>query len=581
MGKAVFTKIGSGWDSPTSGSKFYFYNKLNLLDTENEWYYNEGTLYLYAKNGVNPNTMNIEYKSRINAFDVSGKAYITIEGLNLFGATVKTDKSSTRLILDSNTIEYYYHTSKSYWYPWQAAFQRVIIKGAFSIIKNNTVAYGAEAGIQIEADHCSVVNNYLHDLGYINSNAGAITPMFCNYTLIAYNTVENTARTGIILNGTNLRVTHNRLRNISVNMNDSSVIGSYKFDAMGLTEVDHNIISDSNNNKDVIALYLDNGSLNFLVHHNLAYNMDRTMHLNCPSYNNKVYNNTLIGINSVGTGNLDNIYNNNAKIGADWTGDQFFNNIMPPLFYGDHAFMGNNLYNQNSGLKFTNPGGNDYTLQADSVAVDKGIPLSVGTDEYEGTAPDIGAFEYGKLKWEAGHDFSKERDTTFSLTEQVSGFMPYWGLPFLEAAGVTGTNLLQNGSFESGLTGWDTNSTTAVKVDAKYPVDGNNSLHLTSAGGGWANQIINGVVPGQTYYFSGNVKSNSYENACEFGVHFMNNSDAIVGQSAFYVTDNEYAHKASFFTVPPGTTKLRIFAACWTTSHDIYIDDVKLIRVNP
>ena len=86
-GTACFNKIDSGWDSPTSNSNYYFYDSLNLLDAQDEWYYDgDGTLYYKPKDGINPNDLTFEYSVRSDAFDVRDKAYITIKGIEIFGA---------------------------------------------------------------------------------------------------------------------------------------------------------------------------------------------------------------------------------------------------------------------------------------------------------------------------------------------------------------------------------------------------------------------------------------------------------------------------------------------------------------
>ena len=59
-------------------------------------------------------------------------------------------------------------------------------------------------------------------------------------------------------------------------MHDVSGIGTYKFDAKGTTEIDHNVIFDCNDDHAFVAYYLDNGSMNYLVHHNVCYDVGNT-----------------------------------------------------------------------------------------------------------------------------------------------------------------------------------------------------------------------------------------------------------------------------------------------------------------
>ena len=54
--------------------------------------------------------------------------------------------------------------------------------------------------------------------------------------------------------------------------------------------------------------------------------------------------------------------------------------------------------------KFTTAGagGLKFRLQADSPAVDRGAVIPGVTDGHTGTAPDLGAYEYGGTDWVAG-----------------------------------------------------------------------------------------------------------------------------------------------------------------------------------
>ncbi|MBQ2676021.1 MAG: DUF1565 domain-containing protein [Clostridia bacterium] len=559
-----YQKLNSGWDSPTTDSKFYFFNKLNLLDDTNEYYYENGTLYYKPAAGVDPNNMTMEYSARSLAFNTADRSYITISGLTITGATVRTNEGSDHLTLDNNKILYYYHTTKARSYPWECWFFGVELHGSDSVVKNCEIAYGAEGGVEIYADRCSVVNNYIHDINYINSNAAAVEPYDCDETLISHNTIRNVARTAIVLRCANMRVCYNDISECAVNTHDVSGIGSYATDALGTVEVDHNVVRDTKNDHAFVAYYLDNGSLNYTVHHNLAYNVDQAMILNNPSYSNRVYNNTLMCDKPIGTGNLDNPYDNNSFIGAMWQGNQFYNNILPGVFYGEGVMCSNNLLNADSRLKLNA----DYTLNSGSAAIDKGLKLPIGCEQYSGSAPDIGAFEYGEEAWKAGCDFTKEFDTTYSLTDRKSGFKPVYGKMFLEPT--AGANKLTNPSFENGVTGWGAINAT---VTTSHATAGSNSVCITE---GWIEQSIS-ATPGQVYRISGKVKGyNIQRGFIEFGVHFMN-GDNIISQGAYMVTNERYTDLTTLVSVPEGCNKIRFFVATWASGQTCYADDLQLV----
>jgi hypothetical protein len=56
------------------------------------------------------------------------------------------------------------------------------------------------------------------------------------------------------------------------------------------------------------------------------------------------------------------------------------------------AFL-ENMTSTNPG--FLNPSGNDYNLSSSSIAIDAGMAVGI---PYNGTAPDMGALEFGQIK---------------------------------------------------------------------------------------------------------------------------------------------------------------------------------------
>ncbi len=568
-GNVSFETIASGWDSPTTDSNFYFYDALNLLDTADEWYYDgNGTLYYKPEAGVAPDTLHFEYSVRPDAFDVRDRSYITVKGLEIFGANVKTNAGSDHLHLDENAILYYYHTVQSRYYPWEAEWYGLELWGESSVVENCEIAYSAEGGVEIYADNCSVVNNNIHDINYINSNAAAVEGKYCENTLISHNTIDNIARSGIVLSCKNMRVSYNKISNCAVNMYDVSGIGAYKFDAENTVEVDHNIVFDSNDGHAFVAYYLDNGSMNFLLHHNVCYDVDLAMILNNPSYNNRIYNNTFLSEKPIATGNMQNPFDNNAFIGARWDGDQFYNNILPSVYYGTGAFYSNNLLSTDPAVKLND----DMTLQSGSAAIDRGIKLPVGGEDDTGDRVDIGAYAFGQTPWTAGCDWSRRFDTAFSLTPVADDFTPVSGDMFLEME-QPGTAIIENSSFENTMEGWDGFGYENITGNASH---GDWAVRIQE---GWIERIFD-VQPGQMYLYSGDIKVGAFETVAEFGVHFLDDDYNILNQGSFMVTTTDYHSFETVFTVPEGCTKMRVFAASWGGGQEVFADHIQCALLN-
>ena len=549
----------NSWDLPCSNSNYYFYDSLKLLDDENEWYYDETEKALYYKpsKDVNPNELNIECALRSEGFNLRDRSYITIENLNVFSTNINTNEGTKNLTLDSNKIEYFYHTMQSRNYPWEAHWFGIELWGDNSVVKNCEIGFGAEGGVEVYANNCSVVNNYIHDINYINCNAAAIETKYGKNTLVSHNTIDNVARSGIVIGSTDMRISYNKISNCAVNTYDVSGIGSYKMDAKGTVEIDHNIIYDCNDNHAFVAYYHDNGSLNFLNHHNVCYDVDLAMILNNPNYNNKFYNNTFLSTKPIATGNMQNPFENNAFVGAVWNGNQFYNNILPSVYYGTGATFKNNILFSNKDLNFNS----DFTLGKNSVAIGKGITTALGENA------DIGAYAFGEEKWIAGHDFSKEISAEYSLSKLDENFTAPTGKMFIESD-YTSTPIYSNTSFENTIADWGGFGYEIVKSDATV---GEYSAKIKE---GWIEKTYD-VSPEQMYKYSGDVKVEKFGNTCEFGVHFLDDNYNITNQGSFMITTTDYETFETVFSVPKGCKKMRIFAASWAGGTYINIDNLK------
>src|SRR5579863_9476195 len=89
------------WTAPRAGNQYYLYGKFQGLDSPGEWYRDSsGRLYLWAPNNSSPNSLDVEVKHRAYAFDLSGDSNTTLNGINIFAATIKTDGGSSNLVIN-------------------------------------------------------------------------------------------------------------------------------------------------------------------------------------------------------------------------------------------------------------------------------------------------------------------------------------------------------------------------------------------------------------------------------------------------------------------------------------------------
>ena len=74
------------------GNAFYLTGKFQALNAPGEWYLDGSKLYFWSPDGGVP--QNVEVKARQYGFNLSGKSYINISNINLFGCSVIANNSN-------------------------------------------------------------------------------------------------------------------------------------------------------------------------------------------------------------------------------------------------------------------------------------------------------------------------------------------------------------------------------------------------------------------------------------------------------------------------------------------------------
>ena len=141
----------------------------------------------------------------------------------------------------------------------------------------------------------------------------------------------------------------------------------------------------------MVGIFIDGNGSNFLIHHNITWNVDSALRLNGTIHNVQIYNNTFDAI----TWGMDK-----DGFQDDWTGTILENNIIThPIMYGNNVQLINNISNHQQFVDYANA---NFTLIPGAPAVDTGLVLSPYTDGYVGSAPDVGALELGLKVFSSG-----------------------------------------------------------------------------------------------------------------------------------------------------------------------------------
>jgi hypothetical protein len=301
--------------APRYGTPYYLYGSPLALDTAGEWVEDPTTevVSFWPPGGADPRTLDIEVKQRSYAFDVQGLSYVDIVGFQIFAAGIRL-LGTDHCVVDGVVARYVAHLRETDGYatvgdvPW--------IEGTNNVWKNSVIAYSASSGLLVHGNDNQITNNVVHDVVYMADNHAGIDvdAAFASNkgNVIANNTVYRSGRAGLFLYNLQAgRVLHNRVYDVATLTNDMGGIYTWNTDGEE-TEIGFNEVS----NVDTVygaGIYLDDGSQNFVVHHNYIH--DTAYYGVTFKNDNAIFNNTieragatpfLMGPNNQ-TGDWDNI----------------------------------------------------------------------------------------------------------------------------------------------------------------------------------------------------------------------------------------------------------------------------------
>jgi hypothetical protein len=383
------------YEDPTAGNAFYLTGTFKTLDAPDEWFRDSaGHLFLWAPGNGAP--ANVQAKVRPDAFNLDGLSYINLIGFNIFAGTIVTNAASSHLLLSNLNVSYVSHFTIQPvgWQlgnPQQSGIQ---INGTSIILQDTTIAYSAGDGVFLGGSGNTVQKCLIHDTDY---NAGDWAPIFVlgNDNLVRHNTIYNAGRSGIVFRySPDVQVLNNLVYSVMLQTTDGGGLYTYGTNGAG-SRIAYNVIYDVySGGYGAAGIYLDNGSSNYLVDHNVVFNTNYALKLNPTNTDDEIYNNTFadsgLGLATSGSG--------------DMTGTVFANDIFTnPAHFGPGAVL-QHVYTGANPRFVGGPANSylDFRLAAGSPAIDQGEPLPPYTNGFTGRAPDDGAFEYGLAAFGAG-----------------------------------------------------------------------------------------------------------------------------------------------------------------------------------
>lgn len=407
------------WDR--GGYWFYLFGKLELLDTEGEWFYDGSSqeLYLWSPGGSTPSA--VEVKQRNLAFDFSDRSYISLRDLNLFANTITTSDSSTGIVIDGIRAKYVSHhmtlpplpesekaqdSDDAIFLAAHAHDTGIQLRGNNHTLKNSVIDWSSGNGVLLEGNNHEVTNNIIVNTNYQVSYAAPVR-INGNGHKITYNTIARTGRDAINFDwhtagtdGRNLEIAHNDISNFGMLSTDLGAIYVCCHVNLEGGSIHHNWIRDAKAFSPfwgTRGIYLDIESFNSTIHHNVVWNLtggkdNHNLLVGSPRGSDRVFNNTFLGkvaIDGDAVEAKNNIFAESESIGTDQESHNLFMDtdikLSQPPVEDDRATP-------------------DFTPQPDSPAVDAGVSIPGITDDFAGKAPDIGAYERNTAPWKAGAD---------------------------------------------------------------------------------------------------------------------------------------------------------------------------------
>jgi hypothetical protein len=406
----------------------YVSGLLKLLDSEREWALQDGQLYLWAPGGVDPSSLLVEAKKRILAFDLTAKSHVTIKNINIHAASI-TMRDADHCIIDGMQARYISHFT--IWSPdfaWAGSdnsngFKGIYVGGTDNTIRNSSIAYSAGSGVILQGDNPVISNCHIHHCNYSSTYDAAISCEGGGNSRVEYCDLHSVGRSCI--NNTATKVLYNKMHNGMLFSSEGGLIYTYgpgDFTYNG-EEIAYNWFWDAMGSL-AAAIVCDGGSRpNWIIHHNVIWR----------GANEVINPNNSCG--ELGTYNIsyNNTFIDSVSMLHNWEHPQDNHNEL-------YLWRGGNAQ-----WKLADTAAMQFWPTKGSAAIDAGvtdIPDAVADGnvqvpgvtitDYQGDAPDIGAYEYGGERWTPGPDH-EEPEWVYPPPD-VSAIAPRASSPALRAA---------------------------------------------------------------------------------------------------------------------------------------------------
>lgn len=395
---------------PADKGDYFLEGIKEALDYQNEWYFDEGAnvLYVQLPGGVSPQDGKVQMRKRNLTIDLSGRSNIKILNLAVFGGSIEIDGSNNVL---SGVSSFYGNVSRGVVTSFRANAQSINVKGSGNRIEQCEVGFGSGSGIWDSGSETKILDCYIHDFNFLGFYDAPVNARG-ESTSIENNTITRGGRDALQIPSKNSTVAYNDISYSNLIADDCGLL--YTLGANRNMKIHHNWFHDAESRGDLkkaAGIYLDNDAGDIEVHHNVVWNTEWTnIQINWNGTKLDIFNNTLWNGSAVmGAWHMDGTAFSNVRV---------WNNLSDDSNWEEQADKKNNRVAVVNPFSDSNSG--DFTLKANSSPIDQGMVIEHITEGYFGTAPDVGAYEFGGENWKTGITWDKNMG--------AAGFGSY-GLP--------------------------------------------------------------------------------------------------------------------------------------------------------
>ncbi|MGA2248631.1 MAG: hypothetical protein ABSH48_27055 [Verrucomicrobiota bacterium] len=384
-----------GWWFAGSGNGL-LWGSPNFLSADNEWSLGTNAtgymLRLRIAGGNDPTPHTVEMKRRSWCVNLYYRNYVAISGLNLWGGAVRLQGNGNLFQNCRAQFLSHYRVITGGYLENGGSDQGggVVINGNGNLVRGCTIGNTAGSGIYTAGTSNRITRNVIFNTDYSGTYASSIA-LHGISDIVTFNTAYCSGRDILRPEGIESDIQFNDLSAPGLLCQDIGVVYSWGIDGQN-TRIAYNWIHDNSFPIPSPLIYLDAWDRNYIVDHNVCWGSggDSGIRINGPAVGYLIYNNTLFNCADVGAYAVDSWPNSNPDP-AFWTNDI------------NQYSASNNLFLANAPqAQLVNWNSLDFCLKAGATAIDSGVIIPGFTDGYLGSAPDLGAYEFGGLPWTAG-----------------------------------------------------------------------------------------------------------------------------------------------------------------------------------